>query len=132
MYYTRPFFSKGKHYYEKEAELNKNTIIDLSKQLSDDRPSSEITETLALLKRKTSIFINHFDYNGCAPLISIIEIMNEKIINLKNQIPEKKFTVDAFNTSINTSLNMQYVLYIQKYGIPDDGIFLEELLNEFA
>lgn len=132
MYYTRPFLSKGKHYYEKEAGLNKNTIIDLSKQLSDDRPSSEITETIALLKRKTSIFINHFDYYGCAPLISIIEMMNEKIINLKNQIPEKKFTVDAFNTSINTSLNMQYVLYIQKYGIPDDGIFLEELLNEFA
>ena len=38
--------------------------------------------------------------------------------------------VPHFDTSQDTAIKKEYVIYIQAYGFPDDGIFLETRLQE--
>ena len=133
MYYVRPFFFKKKHYYEKEANISKNDLDDLGQLLGDNATPDDIKNALDKLKKKSDVFINQIDYCDCSIYIDYMNILLDKITDLENKIPRNNFSlVEAFNTSITSVLSWRHVKYIQKYGVPDDGIFLEELLNEFA
>ena len=33
---------------------------------------------------------------------------------------------------VDTAIRTEYIKYIQKYGVPDDGIFIPSLLAEFT
>jgi hypothetical protein len=56
---------------------------------------------------------------------SMIEnlFMKRKIFNIST-------TTQAY-VSVGVSIKPAYLKYIETYGIPDDGIFIPELLNQF-
>jgi hypothetical protein len=130
MYYVKPLFFKKKHYYEKEAEICNKAIKDLCILL--DGTSTDIKNQLDKFK-KPSIFTNQINDCSCSIFIKCIDKLVDKITDLENKICNKNFSlVKAFDTSIKSVLSPRYVHYIKKYGVPDDGIFLEELLSEFT
>lgn len=61
---------------------------------------------------------------------------NSKISSLQNQLQDKNLYVLQYgdiqqkvHISLNCAIDLKYIKYIELYGIPDDGIFHEELLH---
>jgi len=63
----------------------------------------------------------------------IIEYEKE-ILRLKHQIDNPQATLLLTNleykSQVNIDFDIRYLLYIKKYGCPEDGIFIDDLLNE--
>ena len=63
----------------------------------------------------------------------IIEYEKE-ILRLKHQIANPHATLLLTNieykSQVNIDFDIRYLLYIKKYGCPEDGIFIDDLLNE--
>lgn len=130
MYNNSPFWFKKKHYYEFEAP-NKKRYDKIKKMLIENESIDNIKLVINDIDKFNNMFIYYTPL--CGTLYDILKINIDKIETLEGMINKNSFTVaKPFDTTITTTLNMQYVYYIQKYGVPDDGIFLEELLAEFA
>jgi translation initiation factor 1 (eIF-1/SUI1) len=63
-----------------------------------------------------------------------IENLKIRIIELEERPCATRSKVSRTAISINTEckIKMEYILYIQRYGLPEDGIFLPSLLEELA
>ena len=48
---------------------------------------------------------------------------------LNNKFNSNSFTIPEVNLVKNVNIKQQYLTYIIKYGVPEDGIFLESLLD---
>jgi hypothetical protein len=130
MYNNSPFWFKNKHYYEMEAP-NKKRYERIKYMLLNNDPIENIKTVINDIDKFNSMFLYYTPL--CETLYDILKINIDKIDNLSGLLNVNSFNVTKpFDTTITTTLNMQYVFYIQKYGVPDDGIFLEELLAEFA
>jgi hypothetical protein len=150
MYYYKPFFHKYKNYYQEvifeEEQPPTDTIkIDNFKNALLNGTIDDIKNAVANLPTGTGgdgtgrnpNLINAIIYGGsgncdCSIYIQLIQDSVNKIVELDGKIPRPNFNVtQAFNTSMKTVLSWRHVKYIQKHGVPDDGVFIEELLNEF-
>lgn len=120
-------------YYENPEILGKNDINKVNEMFSNGSSPEEIQSELIKMKNKKNNFIySELDPGcGCDAALDLLLAQTQKIISLEAQLPKTNFTLEAFDTSIRAVLSWRHVKYIQKYGVPDDGIFLEELLNEF-
>lgn len=149
MYYYKPFFHKYKNYYEEVIEVieapEDTTAINNLKNAILTGTIDDIRNAANNLptdgggtggRPNNPNFKNALVYGGgncdCSIYIQVIQDSVQKMIQLDGQIPKPNFNVDKpFNTSMRTVLSWRHVRYIQKYGVPDDGVFVEELLNEF-
>jgi hypothetical protein len=129
MYSVTPFLHKHKYYYDND-DIQYNLLLDLQKLYDSNATIEDIQQQITTLEKINNIYINNTsEYNL---ILNLLKSNLQRIINLQKLLPGTNFNVDKpFNTAIITSLNMKYVLYIEKYGVPDDGVFLEELLAEF-
>ena len=75
-----------------------------------------------------------------------IKLLKEDILNLANQVAclteenlklkeccknHKMYTPgEQHGIVANCAFKMEYIIYIQRYGVPEDGVFLPSLLNE--
>ena len=61
-----------------------------------------------------------------------IKILNKKIFDMENNSCENKGTFLNIKTELATTITINeiYVTYIQRYGVPDYGIFDEEKLEQ--
>lgn len=75
-----------------------------------------------------------------------IKLLKEDILNLANQVSsltEENIKLkecckdhmmytpgEQHGIVANCAFKMEYIIYIQRYGVPEDGIFLPSLLNE--
>ncbi len=132
MYGNNPFYYKNKYYYEVE-DVNLKEFRKIEKMLANNEPTSIIQASIDNLNRLNSIFINNSSAQQC-PAMAILTASISKILLLETIIAKKntfKVTITPIEAAIKTEINLKYVKYIQKYGIPDDGVFLPELLAEF-
>lgn len=129
MYSVSPFLHKNKYYYDND-DIQYNLLKDLQKLYNSNATIEDIQLEITALEKINNMYSNNTsEYNL---ILNLLKSNLQRIINLQKLLPGSNFNVDKpFNTAIVTSLNTKYVLYIQKYGVPDDGIFLEELLAEF-
>jgi hypothetical protein len=142
MYYSNLIF-RNKHYYSNEdlVQINKiNNIknlikntdnIDFNNPLEVIKYGENVRDAINDLKKNNTI-INNIDNCDRLELIELIEIKNNRLLDIEYKLNRNNtFMVEGFNTIISTSISPKYILYIQKYGVPNDGIFIEELLQEF-
>lgn len=64
-----------------------------------------------------------------------IKNLNERIRQLENKqcITGARKTIDEpIDLNYNCVIKQEYILYIMRYGVPEDGIFLPSLLEELA
>lgn len=133
MFYVKSKKDNNKYYYQQPELVDTqqvNNIIDMF-NTNGNTSMSDIQSLIISLDSGLKP-LNSYDLCGCSSLINLLKIQMEKIIELEALIPKKLYLAEAFNTSIPTVVNTAYVQYIQKYGVPNDGIFLPELLAEFS
>jgi hypothetical protein len=53
--------------------------------------------------------------------------LNECLLNGGNL--RRGFKIKEVNTNVNTSIKKEYIIYIQQYGMPSDGLFIESILE---
>ena len=132
MYGSNPYYYKHKFYYEAE-DVSLKEFRKIEKMLANNEPVAAIQASINNLERLNSIFLNNTRAQQC-PTMAILTASISKISILETIIAKKNLfsvTTVPIETSIKTEINLKYVKYIQKYGVPDDGIFLPELLAEF-
>lgn len=129
MYTFTPFYHKNKSYYDND-DIQRQYFLKIQTMCKTNATTEQIQEQLDKLANLNGMYTNNTtEYNLT---YSLLQCANDKITQLEKMMPGNKFNVDiAFSTQIVTSIKSSYLLYIEKYGIPDDGIFLEELLMEF-
>ena len=133
MFYVKSKKDSNKYYYQQPELVDTqqvNNIIDMFN--TNGNTSMSDIQSLIISLDSSLKPLNSYDLCGCSSLINLLKIQMEKIIELEALIPKKLYLAEAFNTSIPTVVNTAYVQYIQKYGVPNDGIFLPELLAEFS
>lgn len=129
MYQISPYWHKAKFYYDNDTP-QRPILEKIQKMYSENAPTALIQEEIKKLQKIGSVFMNNTV--DCAISTNIIMIATDKVQTLENIVSGDKFKMDnAFETSIVTTVNTKYIKYIAKYGVPEDGIFLEELLAEF-
>lgn len=74
-----------------------------------------------LLNKFKEIFL---DYN------ILLQKYDQALVNITNKMFNKS-VVTPVEKKIDTVIKQNYLLYIQKYGIPKDGVFDPDLLNSF-
>jgi hypothetical protein len=99
--------------------LNKNTKMSIIKPLIDK------------LDPFSSVMINYTDSTGLMDLIKLTKLQIEQNVELERKLLMRHYITRSFNTTIKTVINFKYIKYVQKYGMPEDGIFVQELLDEF-
>jgi hypothetical protein len=61
------------------------------------------------------------------------ELLEEKTKQLEDCLAHcggrRGFRLDPFEMTINTKIKHEYTIYIKEYGMPEDGIFLETILE---
>lgn len=132
MYGVNPFFYKHKFFYDYE-DNNLKEFKKIEKMLANNEPVSAIQASIDNLERLNDIFINNTKAMQC-PTMGILTASISKMSILEGIIARKNvFNVTSIpiETSIRTEINIKYFRYIQKYGVPDDGIFLPDRLAEF-
>jgi len=78
---------------------------------------------------KTVVSIKNDIYNIQQQLIN----MDSEITTIKNYVGMFIQKTNLFiYTNVKTGVKLHYVKYIMKYGVPDDGIFDLDKLNEFT
>ena len=73
------------------------------------------------------------------------ELANEQIAYLNQRIeqlqqerpcingnPSSAYGMTFSTFRVDTAIRTEYIMYIQKYGVPEDGIFIPSLLAEFT
>ena len=121
---------KNKYYYEHEY-IYFNKIIKIEDMLNNDEPLSDIQSIIFEINKTNNIFINNTTNTQC-PIMQLLTSSINKINKLESMIPKKNnfhAGCTPVDTSIKTVINMSYVKYILKYGVPFDGVFLPELLK---
>ena len=124
--YSMPFYNKDMETLQKKMEeSNYNKIIKEFKPFLSNKKSS-------------AYLINNIALMSLAGIERIMNIENENI-SLKSYVKLlEDDKVQALHGNINTSIDvavsfsMEYLQYIQKYGIPVDGIFDTVKLAEFV
>lgn len=127
-----PRADKTKYYYTQGELFTVDEIVAIEDLYTSNTPFNQIQTIINNLGSGNNVFNNGFDPCGCASLIQLLQIQMNLIIDLESKIPKVRFNmIDPFDTVIPTEVKLDYVKYIQKYGVPDDGVFLPELLAEF-
>jgi hypothetical protein len=123
--YTIPFHQKNMDLIEKQMQSANYTKI-----IRDFKP-------FLSRKKSSTFFINNIALMSLAGIERSIniEVENKSLkAYIKMLEDEKKQAINGdINTSIdvNVSFSMEYLYYIEKYGIPLDGIFDPVKLSEF-
>ena len=116
---------------------------------------------IIVFKKKLSLYSNEFEKYSLKNLIKILlkykkilsikindykklDFLNTKNINLQNTLKELEKRLQEQKNNLNTitagievelqqdvGIDLRYIKYIEKYGIPEDGFFDIILLNEF-
>lgn len=124
--YTIPFHQKNIEQIGKKMQHGDNI-----KMIRDLKP-------FILRKKSSTYFINNIALMALAGIERSmnIEIENKSLRSyIKMLEDEKKQAINGeINTAIdvNVSFSMEYLYYIEKYGIPTDGIFDPVKLAEFV
>jgi hypothetical protein len=131
-YYVKTDTRKDKFYYIEDDLIDKQEIQNINDMFSANKPFNDIKVILDNIGSGIDLFANGYDPCGCAALIDLLKIQMDIILNLESRLPQVRFNmIEPFDTVIQTEVKLDYVKYIQKYGVPDDGVFLPELLAEF-
>jgi hypothetical protein len=121
-----------KYYYEDDEDIDMDKLNELNIMFTMNIPSQNIENAINDLIPVPSILINEDTDDCCLLLLNLLKIQMDKIILLESKICKNSFTLkDTIKTSVKTVLNMAYVKYILKYGVPDDGVYNPILLAEF-
>jgi hypothetical protein len=122
-------FYKYKPYYVSDV-LDCKKIANIKKMLKNNVSYSIIKESIDELVKESRLFINLIDNCSC---LEIIQIQIDRLIQQSSSSTSKQIAAfDPIITTIETKLDMRYVNYIIKYGVPENGEFNEELLNSCA
>jgi hypothetical protein len=135
MFYVKSKKDNNKYYYEQPELVDTQKVNDIIDMFNNDSNNSNLSNIQSLVDSLDSISTlttNGYDLCGCLTLVNLLKIQMNKIIELEKLIPKKSFLLTPFNTNVETVINTAYIQYIQKYGIPSDGIFLPDLLAEFS
>ena len=124
--------SSKKSIYATHSSVNSDLLKQIIELLNKNGSKlSDIKLLINDLDPFSQVLTNYSDMNGLIALVKIINIQIDKNIALEKQLLMKHYVSKSFNTTIKTVINTQYIKYIEKYGIPNDGIFIPELLAEF-
>ena len=128
MYFT----STNKSIYAQPSNINIEIVNEIIELYNINSELADIKLLIDQLDLFTQVLQNYTDINGIIILIKLLKIQINKNIKLENDLANRYYKMMSFDTSIKTIINDKYVKYIQKYGIPEDGIFIPILLNEFS
>ena len=150
--------SSRKEYYHTSSQVYLNEIYEINRKIiSGEAPIENMINQLEYLKRKYNVFKNKDKSNAYLTLSNLINTinyknnaqiyqglvndlsenlliantnLNEKIEELANCLSNKKsFTLPEISLNTNISINMEYIIYIREYGMPENGIFIETRLQ---
>lgn len=130
MYSIEQKKNKCKHYYE--YGCNDPDIASLYNMvICKNNPSGDIiTKVNKMIKTNNNI--RNRENTCCDELLLIIQkITNQLIEEEKKPAFGNAFAItkETINMTIPTIVSSKHVLYIQKYGVPNDGIFLQTILD---
>ena len=120
------------NFYPEPTSVDVNLLKDIIDMLNRNTKMSDIKSLIDNLDPFSKVMINYTDPNGIMTLIDLIKIQIDKNTELEKKLTMRHYATRSFNTTIKTVINTQYIKYIEKYGIPNDGIFMPELLAEFS
>ena len=123
--------SHNKIYYSQPTDVDTELLKEINDLLNKNSKISIIKPLVNKLDKFSDVMINYTDSNGLLALINLLKLQVDKNIDLENRLSTNRFATKSFTTTIKTVINARYVKYIEKYGIPCDGIFIPELLAEF-
>lgn len=114
--------------------------------------SLDIQNMINQLKQEDINYLNNDYYIAMKVLLKDldteyrIKLLKEDILNLANQVAcltEENLKLkeccgdnlmytpgEQHGIVANCAFKMEYIIYIQRYGVPEDGVFLPSLLNE--
>jgi hypothetical protein len=130
MYSTNKCYH-NKIYYSQPTEIDTELLKEISDLLNKNSKMSIIKPLVNKLDEFSDVMINYTDSNGLVALINLLKLQLDKYSELENKLSMTRYATKSFNTTIKTVINARYVKYIEKYGLPCDGIFIPELLAEF-
>ena len=92
-----------------------------------------IQKAFNILKENEQLKKDLEEKNEQLDILNDLEKLQDYINELNNSIRKRVylFKEQQAKMNINPSIKQEYVLYIQKYGLPPDGIFDAEKLAEF-
>jgi hypothetical protein len=123
--------SRTKKFYIEPTNVNVDLLKEIIDLLNKNTKMSVIKPLIDNLDPFSKVLINYTDPNGIMTLIELIKIQIDKNTELEKKLTMRHYATRSFNTTIKTVINTQYIKYIEKYGIPNDGLFIPELLAEF-
>jgi len=123
--------SHHKKFYLEPTSIDVNLLKEIIDLLNKNTKMSDIKPLIDNLDPFSKVMINYSDSNGIMTLLELIKIQVDKNTELEKKLTMRHYATKSFNTTIKTVINTQYVKYIEKYGIPNDGLFIPELLAEF-
>jgi hypothetical protein len=123
--------SRAKKFYVEPTNVNVDLLKEIIDLLNKNTKMSVIKPLIDNLDPFSKVLINYTDPNGIMTLIELIKIQIDKNTELEKKLTMRHYATRSFNTTIKTVINTQYIKYIEKYGIPNDGLFIPELLAEF-
>jgi hypothetical protein len=146
-YYTNTA-NIGKTYYLTSSDSILNDINKINEEiLLNQIPPEQIINEINNLQNKIRIsnitnknYINYLQ-NLLNNIIQQVEItnLNNEIIQLMEEITilentpctcdRNGFTFDPIDTNINTQIKLDYTYYIKTCGIPNSGIYLQDILD---
>lgn len=141
----------NKPYYASSSNIYLDEIYKINKDINDGIvPINQILENINILINKYKLIFNYANDNSYLILLNLLKIIQEnvQIINLNNEIAQlmeqieilentehictcsrSGFTFDPIDTNINTTIKLDYTYYIKTCGIPNDGIYLQNILD---
>jgi hypothetical protein len=129
--YSKNSCSHGKKYFTQPTNIDTDLLKEIIDLLNKNTKMSIIKPLIDKLDPFSHVIENYTDRNGLMGLIELIKIQIEKNTDLEKKLLMRHYVSKSFNTTIKTVINIKYIKYIEKYGIPNDGIFMPELLAEF-
>lgn len=123
--------SHAKKFYSQPTSVDTELLKEIIDSLNKNAKMSIIKPLVDKLDPFSEVLTNYTDTNGLIALINLVKLQVDKNVDLERKLLMRHYTTRSFNTTIKTVINTQYIKYIQKYGIPSDGIFIPELLAEF-
>jgi hypothetical protein len=128
--YSRNYY-KYKPYYVYDI-FNCKKLKDIKKMLTNNVAYTVIKESIEKLIKPSKLFLNLQDNCGYNCL-EIIRLQIDKLIQCAGTgnvlLAVDPNIISPIITNIETKIDIRYVNYIMKYGVPENGEFNEELLN---
>jgi len=119
--FVSPYNHKNYHKINKNIDnglFEKYLYIVDNKKYKNTALATIVKETLKLIKKNITYDIEIDSLNK-----TIFQI-NEKLVYLEKHCNDKNVNLNIkTELSVAVSIDKVYVIYIQKYGLPDDGIF---------